>query len=124
MKKQDIQKKVKDNLVMTVSVAKKKKKSKIITGKVEPVFLLIGYVPVTIVWNNKKSERIALADRIKIERFKDFKKIIGKQMSKEKIKNKLKDEWVDELIKVMISNINKVIKDKKLYGKKFKEIKF
>jgi hypothetical protein len=91
--------------------------------KPEPIFYLVGMVEALITWQSGKQEKIELCEKVKVKRFPAMRNLMGVTMERKMIEKQLKEIWIKELIDKMEAGIKKIIKEKKLYGKKFKEIK-
>ena len=111
-----LEKNIKDNLMLTVIYKKNKNPLKGLE------FFLAGSVKAEVDWGKKK-QKIDLLEKVKVKRFPELKMLLGKEYERKVIEKKLKEEWINELIKKMTAGIEKIIKLKKINGKKFKSIK-
>jgi len=109
--KQDIVK----NLLLSIDLKK---------DKIRGAFpVLIGAIPVEIIWSDGKLEETLIYDDLEISAFPEIKKMMGINAAKSMMSNALKSQWVQELIIKLQKDIERLNINKILNNKKFESIK-
>lgn len=118
MSEKSTKQKIANKLVLMVDY---EKKSRILMA--EPDFFLVGTLGAKIVWADGKEEVVMLAGRVRIQRFPDIRKLLGKAHELKMIRKMVREKWSEELIDRMTDGFKQIDRKKKLYGKHLKIIK-